>query len=96
MSQRMSRDVPSRKKKAHYPLIVCFQFWFTTPLGDESVIAYNTSRHEDGNGEGVVPEKWMRSDLRLSLSRFCNNSARPDVVWQNYNRIGIWYLSERT
>ncbi|GIX67157.1 hypothetical protein CEXT_725951 [Caerostris extrusa] len=51
MSQRMGRDVPCRKKKEHYPLIVCFQFWFTTPMGDESVIAYSTSRHGDGNGE---------------------------------------------
>ncbi|GIY67382.1 hypothetical protein CDAR_436461, partial [Caerostris darwini] len=63
MSQRMSRDVPSRKKEEHYQLIVCFQFWFTTPMGDKSVIACNTSRHGDGNGEGVVPGKWMQSDL---------------------------------
>ncbi|GIY67379.1 hypothetical protein CDAR_436431 [Caerostris darwini] len=33
------RDVPIRKKEEHYPLIVCFQFWFTTPMGDKSVIA---------------------------------------------------------
>ncbi|GIY16046.1 hypothetical protein CEXT_108821 [Caerostris extrusa] len=83
MSQRMGRDVPSRRKKEHYPVIVCFQFCFTTPMGDESVILCNTSRHGDGMGKGV-PRKGMRSDFRF----FTKGSRILTAMLTTYKYLG--------
>ncbi|GIY16044.1 hypothetical protein CEXT_108811 [Caerostris extrusa] len=41
------QDMPSRKKKEHYPLIVCFQFWFTTPMRDKALL------HRTPRGTGM-------------------------------------------